>query len=258
MKTRNKLITILILSFIIPISFTLVFNEVNKALEEANVGMREFDKNLISTLKKKTEHIETPSKHEDQSEDVPILIKHKLDVPHIVQENSYFCVPATLQMVLKYKGHNISQTTLAKDMNTNLENGTEYDYLARVANKYLFNNEKIGTSDAGYRVQTLSIGSMSREEKLILEDRIKTNISTKDPTFVAIDNQTMYENVSKANHMIIVIGYNINNATNEIESYIFIDPSYVVNDPIHGGLKVVSKENLYKAIYENEEPAYIY
>lgn len=37
-----------------------------------------------------------------------------LDVPQRVQETNYWCVPASLQMFLAYKGIDVAQTTLAR------------------------------------------------------------------------------------------------------------------------------------------------
>ncbi len=58
--------------------------------------------------------------------------------------------------------------------------------------------------------------------------------------------------------MVVVIGYSLNTKTDKIESYIFIDPSYVVQDSQKQDLKVVSSENMIKTIIQNEEPAYVY
>lgn len=180
------------------------------------------------------------------------IIKVKLELKQSVQENDYFCVPAALQMVLDFKNITISQSDLAEELNTSKTTGTEYVDLARVANKHLFNDQ------VGYQVQTLDINKITDQEKLDFEQRIIQNISTNDPTFVAIDNKAMYETLSVGNHMVVVIGYSLNTKTDKIESYIFIDPSYVVQDSQMQGLKVVSSENMIKAIIQNEEPAYVY
>ena len=161
-------------------------------------------------------------------------------------------------MVLDYKGITKSQSELAKEMNTSSKTGTEYVDLARVANKYVFNQESVSDGEAGYRVQTLPIGSMSFEQKTLLNQRLKQNVDDDYPSFVAIDNKAMYETLSVGNHMIVIIGYNLNPSTYDVESYIFIDPSYVIQDDVYGGLKVVSLEDLYEAVYMNEEPAYVY
>lgn len=58
--------------------------------------------------------------------------------------------------------------------------------------------------------------------------------------------------------MIVVTGYALEKGSDEIAFYYYIDPSYVVQDSIYGGLKKVTKEELINAIVINEEPAYIY
>lgn len=47
-----------------------------------------------------------------------------LNVPHKTQENNYYCGPASVQMVLAYKGKNVSQSTLASRLGTTSANGT--------------------------------------------------------------------------------------------------------------------------------------
>lgn len=184
--------------------------------------------------------------------------KIQLQLVQSVQENNYFCVPACLQMVLRYKGIDKSQTELSKEMNTMPVTGTEYIDIARVANTYLFHNESIGSNDAGYHVQTLNRYDTNPAISSTFDKRVRLDIHTNDPVFVAIDINALYPNLSSANHMIVITGYALYPGTNTIDYYYYIDPYYAIQDDTYGGLKTVTKEQLIKAIIVNEEPAYIW
>lgn len=184
--------------------------------------------------------------------------KVQLILNQSVQENGYFCVPACLQMVLKYKNIEKSQSELAVELNTKQSTGTEYVDLARVANKYLFNKENVGHNEPGYHIQILNRYDRNPQIAIDFERRVKTDISTDDPVFVAIDVNALYPNLNSGNHMIVVTGYLLEEGSDEIAFYYYIDPSYVVQDSIYGGLKIATKEELINAIVVNEEPAYIY
>ncbi|MDD3049107.1 MAG: C39 family peptidase [Bacilli bacterium] len=186
------------------------------------------------------------------------LTKVHLDVPQSVQENNYYCVPASLQMVLRYHGIEKSQSQLAKDMHTDPITGTEYIDLANIANKYIFNNSNVTANDPGYHVQTLNRYDTNPEIAKIFEQRVKTDISTNDPVFVAIDVNSLYPELSSGNHIIVLTGYTIHTKTNEIAYYHYIDPFYKVQDAVYGGLKTVTSAELINAIVSNIEPAYIW
>ena len=180
----------------------------------------------------------------------------KLDVPQSVQENNYFCVPACVQMVLRYHDIEVSQTQLSKEMHTDTVTGTEYIDLANTLNAYLFHKQHIEGNEPGYRVQTLAINDQSSQSQALFEQRVKSDIASHDPVFTAIDVMGLYPDLYHGNHMIIVIGYASTNDV--IDYYYIIDSSYTVQDQIYGGLKIVGRHELYQAIIHNEEPAYIW
>lgn len=68
----------------------------------------------------------------------------------------------------------------------------------------------------------------------------KQDISTNDPVFIAIDVQTVYSEFDwTGNHMVICTGYATYKGTNDIAYYYILDPSYLVQDEVYGGLKTV-------------------
>lgn len=196
--------------------------------------------------------------NEIENVDESSLVKTQLTLTQSVQENNYYCVPACLQMVLRYKGIEKSQSELAKELNTKQTTGTEYVDLARVANKYLFNNENVKANEPGYHVQTITRYDENTQIVDDFERRVKTDISTNDPIFVAIDMNVLYPELSSANHLIVITGYAHYEDSEEIAYYYYIDPLYTVQDKVYGGLKIATREEMIKAIIVNVEPAYIY
>ncbi|NMM97877.1 C39 family peptidase [Bifidobacterium olomucense] len=180
-----------------------------------------------------------------------------LDVPQRVQENGYWCVPGSLQMVLAYKGIDVGQTTLAERMNTKPVTGTEYVDLARVANAYLFGEETATPSGAGYRVQTIAIGDEDPAIAQTFAQRVKTDLADDYPVFAAVDVHVLYPWFDHGNHVVVVMGYDTDeNGT--ITQYHILDPSYNMQDPVHAGHKVVNATTMMDAIVDNEEPAYVW
>ncbi|PJM79879.1 C39 family peptidase [Bifidobacterium scaligerum] len=180
-----------------------------------------------------------------------------LDVPQRVQETGYWCVPGSLQMVLAYKGVDVDQATLAERMDTKPVTGTEYVDLARVANAYLFGEETPTPSGAGYRVQTIAIGDKDPSVAQMFAQRVKTDLADDYPVFAAVDVHVLYPLFGHGNHVVVVMGYDMDkNGT--ITQYHILDPSYNVQDPVHAGHKVVDADTMMSAIVDNEEPAYVW
>lgn len=77
---------------------------------------------------------------------VPMSVdSRRLSVPLVKQETTYYCGPASLKMVLSYKGKSYSQSTLASYAGTNSSEGTYVyrmkDTLNRIlGNRYVYVN----------------------------------------------------------------------------------------------------------------------
>ncbi|WP_323090536.1 C39 family peptidase [Allobaculum sp. JKK-2023] len=193
---------------------------------------------------------------EDQGARI-LVDKIRLPLESIVQENNYYCVPACMQMVLRYKGIEKTQTELAGEMNTSPTTGTEYADLTRIANKYLFQNENVGPNEPGYHIQRISRYDTNPDLYTQFEQRVRQDIGTNDPIFAAVDVQALYPQHKSANHMVLITGYALFAETDNIAYYYYIDP-YYEQDSVYGGLKTVTAEQLMNAIVINEEPAYIW
>lgn len=189
---------------------------------------------------------------------IPIGKKVELSLEQRVQETNYYCVPACVQMVLRYHGIDLSQVALASEMNTSSITGTEYVDMAKALNHHLFNKGLAADNEAGYHVQTVAINDRSSETKTIFEERVITDIDYGDPLFVTVNTNTLYPQLPPANHMIVITGYALHKDFNEIAFYYVIDPYTKVQDATHGGYKVFTSEEIMNALITNEEPAYLW
>lgn len=178
------------------------------------------------------------------------IVDHCLDVKESTQETNYYCGPATIQMVLNYHGINVSQDQLAKEVNITTDRGTEYVDLCRVVNKYVHGKE--------YQVQTMEMNDTNPILYQQFEQRVKKDIASGNPVFLTVNLNTLYPTLPSANHLVVCTGYASYENTDEIVYYYILDPYYVVQEKFDGALQKVPKETLFKSIYSNVEPAYIW
>lgn len=189
---------------------------------------------------------------------VPVGKKVQLTLSQSVQETNYYCVPASLQMVLNYHGIDVSQGQLAREMNTSPVTGTEYADLAKIANSYLFGKSTVSDHEPGYHVQTLSVNDQGPETAETFEERVIQDINTKDPVFAAVNIHALYPDLPVANHMIVIVGYVMHHNSDRIAFYYAIDPYTKVQDAAYGGLKIFTSDEIINAMITNDEPAYIW
>ena len=86
-----------------------------------------------SLMESDTENM--PEKRE-QSETDDEHKQNKLPIVQSMQETSYYCVPACIQMALRYHAIESTQQHLAQQLHTDPVTGTEYVDMARVLNSY--------------------------------------------------------------------------------------------------------------------------
>lgn len=201
---------------------------------------------------------EEPTDEVEQVLGIPIQNKVNLTLEQSVQETNYFCVPACVQMVLRFHGLQVDQTTLAKEMNTSSITGTEYVDMARTLNQHLFNKGIAADNEIGYHVQTVAMNDQRTETMQTFEQRVRDDIQHQDPVFVTVNTHTLYPDLASANHMIVITGYALHENRDRIAVYYIIDPYTKVQDPTYGGYKVFTSEELYNALITNEEPAYLW
>lgn len=187
---------------------------------------------------------------------VAIGDKVKISLPQSLQETNYYCGPACLQMILANFGIQVSQSELAKQIKTDPITGSEYEDMVRVLNAYLFSN--VDLSHSGYRVQTHKRSDEKASALVQFESRVRKNIDDGYPSVIAIDLNKIYPQLPSANHVVVCNGYIKKFNSEEIAFYYIVDPYDKVQDATHGGLKVVTPQELIDAIIDNVEPAYIW
>lgn len=201
-----------------------------------------------------TEEPDPPAEPEPDAESAVSAVR--IDLPQSIQENGHYCGPACLQMVLAYHGIQRSQSVLAQELNTSAVTGTEYADTARVLNTYLFDCEQPGAGAPGYRAEYLVPGQVDEAVMDLFSRRVKQDISTGDPVLAAVDMQTLYPQMPKANHFVVITGYKTLN--NEITYYYAVDPYGPVQDSHYKGLKIFTPEEIRQAFNANTEPAYVW
>lgn len=128
--------------------------------------------------------------------------------------------------------------------------------MARVLNTYLFDCEQPAAGAPGYRTEYLVPGQVDEEVMDLFKKRVKQDISTGDPVFIAIDLQTLYPHMPKANHFVVITGYKTLN--DEITYYYVVDPYGPVQHYQYKGLKIFTPAEIRQALNVNTEPAYIW
>lgn len=189
---------------------------------------------------------------------VPIGKKVNLVISQSSQETNYYCIPACVQMILRHFNIEVDQDTLAQQMNTHPITGTEYVDTAITINTYLFQKGLAPDNEPGYHIQTIAMNDQNPQIVIDFAKRVKEDIDTNYPVLAAINTQTLYPQIAPANHMILITGYACHANSDEIAFYYAMDPYANVHDPIYGGAKIFTSEELIKAILLNEEPAYIW
>ena len=98
-------------------------------------------------------------------------IRKLLPISLKLQEEWYFCAPATVHMMLASQGVSVSQHQLAKEMGTYNPYGTHNRDAVRVLNQHLFGYPEPSGNQAGYRLATVTDGSPDSEDIRLFKER---------------------------------------------------------------------------------------
>jgi hypothetical protein len=157
-------------------------------------------------------------------------------------------------MMLSSQGIEVSQETLALEMGTDETFGTHNANAVAVLNRHLFGYDTPLENQAGYRIETVTSDTDLAQMQLF-EERVKRNIAQGYPMYYTFDCARMYPN-SYGEHNVIGIGYQLDENGENIEYLYYIDPSYNQQDPVYGGLKKTTVEELFYAMQTCVEPNY--
>lgn len=190
-----------------------------------------------------------------ETEEGDLQLKHRLEVPMQVQRAWNTCAPTTVSMMLACRGIDISQEQLAEEMGTDANFGTHNANAIQVLNQHLFGYPEPTDGQAGYRLETVKSSSSNSIDMRLFKERLKKNIDAGYPLYYTFDNSKMYPGRS-GEHNVIGIGYELNSDASDIIGVYYIDPSYTVQDPVYGGLKKVTPQELLTAMLTCQEPNY--
>lgn len=178
--------------------------------------------------------------------------KVRLDVVPQIQGRWNTCAPTTVSMLLSYKGITVSQDQLAHEMLTDETFGTHNSNAIAVLNQHLFGYSSPSGTQAGYRLEKVT----SVEEALpLFKQRLIKNIDDGYPMYLTFDVGLIYPGKS-GEHNVLATGYQLTDDNTDVSHIYFLDPSYSVQDPVYGGLKKVTPEELLTAMLPCVEPEY--
>ena len=133
-------------------------------------------------------------------------IRKLLPISLKLQEEWYFCAPATVQMILASRGVSVSQHQLAKEMGTFEPYGTHNRDAIRVLNQNLFGYPEPSGNQAGYRLATVTDGSPDSEDIRLFKERVRKDIDDGYPLYYTFNVAQIYPGKS-GEHNVIGVGY---------------------------------------------------
>ena len=182
-------------------------------------------------------------------------IRKLLPIPLKLQEEWYFCAPATVQMILASRGVSVSQHQLAKEMGTYNPYGTHNRDAIRVLNQSLFGYPEPSGNQAGYRLTTVTDTSPDSEDIRLFKERVRKDIDDGYPLYYTFNVAQIYPGKS-GEHNVIGVGYELTADGKDIAAIYYLDPDTHVQDPTYGGLKKLTPEELLAAMVTCGEKNY--
>ena len=175
------------------------------------------------------------------------VIRKLLPIPLKLQEEWYFCAPATVHMMLASRGVSVSQHQLAKEMGTYNPYGTHNRDAIRVLNQNLFGYPEPSGNQAGYRLATVTDARPDSEDIRLFKERVRKDIDDGYPLYYTFNVAQIYPGKS-GEHNVIGVGYELTADGKDISAIYYLDPDTHVQDPTYGGLKKLTPEELLAAM----------
>lgn len=182
-------------------------------------------------------------------------IRKLLPISLKLQEEWYFCAPATVHMMLASRGVSVSQHQLAKEMGTYNPYGTHNRDAIRVLNQNLFGYPEPSGNQAGYRLATVTDARPDSEDIRIFKERVRKDIDDGYPLYYTFNVAQIYPGKS-GEHNVIGVGYELTADGKDISAIYYLDPDTHVQDPTYGGLKKLIPEELLAAMVTCGEKNY--
>ena len=182
-------------------------------------------------------------------------IRKLLPISLKLQEEWYFCAPATVHMMLASRGVSVSQHQLAKEMGTYNPYGTHNRDAIRVLNQNLFGYPEPSGNQAGYRLATVTDARPDSEDIRIFKERVRKDIDDGYPLYYTFNVAQIYPGKS-GEHNVVGVGYELTADGKDISAIYYLDPDTHVQDPTYGGLKKLTPEELLAAMVTCGEKNY--
>ncbi len=174
-------------------------------------------------------------------------IRKLLLIPLKLQEEWYFCAPATVHMILASQGVSVSQHQLAREMGTYNPYGTHNRDAIRVLNQHLFGYPEPSGNQAGYQLATVTDGRPGSEDVRLFKERVRKDIDDGYPLYYTFNVAQVYPG-KNGEHNVIGVGYELTADGKDIVAVYYLDPDTHVQDPTYGGLKKLTPEELLAAM----------
>ena len=204
-------------------------------------GSTEASSQEHSSLQEATQPSQSPKQESSTKENQGI--RKLLPIPLKLQEEWYFCAPATVHMMLASQGVSVSQQQLAKEMGTYNPYGTHNRDAIRVLNQNLFGYPEPSGNQAGYRLATVTDSRPDSEDSRLFKERVRKDIDDGYPLYYTFNVAQIYPGKS-GEHNVIGVGYELTANGKDIAAIYYLDPDIHVQDPTYGGLKKLSPEEL--------------
>ena len=206
-----------------------------------------------ASLKENTQPSQTVKQETSSKENQGI--RKLLPISLKLQEEWYFCAPATVHMMLASRGVSVSQHQLAKEMGTYNPYGTHNRDAIRVLNQNLFGYPEPSGNQAGYRLATVTDARPDSEDIRIFKERVRKDIDDGYPLYYTFNVAQIYPGKS-GEHNVIGVGYELTADGKDISAIYYLDPDTHVQDPTYGGLKKLTPEELLAAMVTCGEKNY--
>lgn len=157
-------------------------------------------------------------------------IRKLLPISLKLQEEWYFCAPATVHMMLASRGVSVSQHQLAKEMGTYNPYGTHNRDAIRVLNQNLFGYPEPSGNQAGYRLATVIDARPDSEDIRLFKERVRKDIDDGYPLYYTFNVAQIYPGKS-GEHNVIGVGYELTADGKDISAIYYLDPDTHVQDP---------------------------
>lgn len=216
-------------------------------------GSTEASSQEHSSLQEATQPSQSPKQESSTKENQGI--RKLLPIPLKLQEEWYFCAPATVHMMLASQGVSVSQHQLAKEMGTYNPYGTHNRDAVRVLNQHLFGYPEPSGNQAGYRLATVTDSRPDSEDVRLFKERVRKDIDDGYPLYYTFNVAQIYPGKS-GEHNVIGVGYELTADGKDIAAIYYLDPDTHVQDPTYGGLKKLTPEELLAAMVTCGEKNY--